>query len=132
MYVSVFWSLRRNLVSSHQFRHFINSVKKAKDRLEVSHLYERGYTRSLWRHGVSICTLLPRIYPFVPLYTEDAFMLPHQGLPFIKYKALSQEYYRCPDIENRCRALIGACRPEYRPLLRDAIKKHGPNGWSVL
>lgn len=130
MYVSAFWNLRRNLVRSSLFRNFICSIQKVQDRIEVSHRYERGFSRSLWRHGISTCTLLPRVYRFVPLYTEDAFMLTQQGLPFIKYKALSQEYYRCQDIVHRYRSLLGTCQPAYRSLIQNAITKHDHMGRS--
>lgn len=123
MYCSTFWSLRRTLVKSHVFRHFISSVQRQPSRVEVSHRYERGFSRTLWRHGVGTATFLPRIYRHVPVYTEDAFMLVSMGLPIIKYKALSRSFFEIADVVPRAKALLRMCHPELQPIVREEVSR---------
>ena len=121
MYASIFWSLRRELFQSDLFIHFINSIRKEEDRLAVCERYERGFSRRLWRNNVTTTTLLPKIYHHVALYTEDAFLLPSLGLPFIKKKAIQRSFYEIPDIIARGRALLCRTHPDYRDTLSRAL-----------
>lgn len=123
MYTSAFWSLRKNLFISSFFENFINSIGAEENRLEVCYKYERGFSRSLWRHNISVATLIPKLFRYVPLYTEDAFLLPSMGFPFIKQKALKQEYYPIPDINSRCSALLQRVNIDYRDIFAEIAAK---------
>lgn len=124
MYASIFWSLRRDLFRSDLFENFINTIQSEDSRLDVCHKYERGFSRRLWRNNVSTATLFPRMFHHVALYTEDAFLLPSLGFPFIKYKALQQDFFDIPDIRARSEALLRRTHADYRGSLKDALNEY--------
>ena len=123
MYASVFWGLRHKLFQSDLFKHFINSIKKEEDRLVVCKKYERGFSRRLWRNNVTTTTLIPKVYRHSALYTEDAFLLPSLGFPFVKKKALQRTFYDIPDIVARGKALLRRAHPDYRDTLTRALRE---------
>jgi lipopolysaccharide biosynthesis protein len=112
MFSSFLWVLKRELIREPFFHDFILGVKRQPHRIDVCYEYERGFTRSLLRHGVSYEVFIERVFKMSYIYTADAFALVDRGLPYLKRKIFSQGYYNIPFLEARVKGFLQRVRPE--------------------
>lgn len=123
MFSSFYWVLKNQLIREPFFRDFILGIKQQPTRLDVCYEYERGFTRSLLRHGVSTAVLIDRVFKMSFIYTEDAFRLTQMGLPYLKRKVLSQDYYKIPFLQSRIRGLLQQVSPDVAEILKCQLPK---------
>ncbi len=124
MFVSSFWALKRELLMQPFVQNFFATIRKEATRVEVSHKYERGFSRSLMRRQIPYALQVERIYPMSSIYTADAFRLVRLGVPYLKRKALAQEFYPISHLQERVQALARTLNPESAGLLRAEFRKY--------
>jgi lipopolysaccharide biosynthesis protein len=106
MFSSFFWVVKKSLIEEPFFRNFILGVEIQKDRIDVCYKYERGFTRSLFRHNISFSVLIDRVFRMSSIYTDDAFHLISVGLPYLKRKVLTEDFYNISFFESRVEGLL--------------------------
>jgi hypothetical protein len=121
MFVSYFWSLDSKLAESYLFKHFVSSIRPLPTRIEVSYLFERGFSRTILRHGVRVATAIDRVFPQSWPYKEQAFLMAAAGFPLIKKKALSPEFYPIGFINQRISMLVDLADPTLKAGILDYL-----------
>ncbi|WP_196485943.1 rhamnan synthesis F family protein [Burkholderia territorii] len=123
MFPSSFWIFRREFFVRPFVQNFFETVKPEVDRLEVCYRYERGFSRSVFRHAVEYQVFIDKVFKHSSIYTMDAFELIDLGLPYIKKKLFSQFYYQIDFLDARIKRLIKNAPPAVASLLRAQFGK---------
>lgn len=122
MYLSSFWCLSKSLYKRAFVRNFFESIKKENTRLAVSENYERGFSRLLWKHGVPCGTFFNRVFLYSCIYNFNATLLVSEGLPFLKKKAVTCEFYLNAHISSQLQSIIRQSDPKFTNLLVEEFK----------
>ncbi|KVU36013.1 hypothetical protein WK68_18665 [Burkholderia ubonensis] len=118
MFPSSFWIFRRELFVQPFVQNLFETVRPEVGRLEVCYRYERGFSRSVFRHAVNYHVFIDKVFKNSSIYTMDAFELIDMGLPYIKKKLFSQMYYQVCFLEARIKRLIKNLPPDVASLLQ--------------
>lgn len=123
MFASFFWSMKKELFTHYVFKQFVGSIEPQSSRVVFSHSYERGFSRSILRHGFPYVTHVEKVYPYSSVYTENAFLLAAHGLPFIKKKALAPVFYTIRYLDQRIEMLRSVVSTDFAPGLDDFVAR---------
>ena len=121
MFPSSFWIFRQELFIQPFVQNLFRTVKPEVDRLAVCYRYERGFSRSIFRHAVEYHVFIDKMFRNSVVYTIDAFELVYIGLPYIKKKVFYQAYYNICFIEQRLIRLIKNSPTEVASLLKTKL-----------
>lgn len=121
MFPSSFWIFRQELFIQPFVQNFFSTVRTHVDRLAVCYLYERGFSRSIFRHAVEYHVFIDKVFNNSVIYTPDAFELVYAGYPYIKRKVFSQTYYKVDFLDSRLIKLIKNAPTEAALLLENHL-----------
>jgi len=121
MFPSTFWIFTREFFARPLVQNFFLSVKPESNRVEVCYRYERGFTRSIFRHGEKYWLFLDTVFKNSSIYTADAFKMIDLGLPYLKKKSLTQTYYQIDSFEARFARLIKNATPAVAAALQEQL-----------
>lgn len=113
MFTSFFWSMRKSVFTHYAFRNLIDMIGPRKDRVKVSHDFERGFSRTIFRQHFAYETYVHKVYPHSAVYTETAFLLASLGFPVIKKKALRPVFYPVRYLDERTELLRSVVQPQF-------------------
>lgn len=97
---SYFLSFSKNVITSLEFKSFIDSISKEKNKLNIIRKYEIGLTRLLYNYGFSFDTYMKSLYPFHPIFTNVYFDMVDEGFPLLKRFFLTQNHYHVSNLHQ--------------------------------
>ena len=106
---SYFLAFRRPVLDDKFFRRLLDSVASQRSKLAIVQKYEIGLTHLLIGRHYGFSTFIPALYPFHPVFTDQAFALIEQGFPLLKRYFLYQNHYDTPGLagwKERVTALV--------------------------
>lgn len=122
MYSSYFMIMSITLFKEDFVQKLFFSVIEGNDRLDICYKFERELTRKLIRHQIVCHTWTDYVYRNSFMYTHVGLNMARQGFPFLKKKAISQEYYEIDHLESRLRGILRFIPTEYAENLKSALR----------
>ena len=95
---SYFLSFRRSVITDPGFRRRMEAVAKERIKPFIILKYEIGLSRYLLTQGYPVASLVPDLYPFMPIYSRDYWRLLDDGFPLFKRNLLTDNPRRLPDL----------------------------------
>lgn len=83
---SYFMAFRKKVIEDKDFQHFVNSVKKESNRLDVCSKYEMGLTKFLQIKSFKIDAFINTVYRGAVIYNTHGIKLLKDGFPLVKVK----------------------------------------------
>ena len=105
---SYFLTFRRPVIADPGFRRRIDTICRQETKPRVILKYELGLSRYLLTQGFRAAAVIDDLYPYLPIYTTDYWLLLRRGFPLLKRNLLSDNPRQMPDLADWKRRVTAA------------------------